>query len=65
MITKEIVNRLVQEDKHFFESVYKYYVGHIQYEKWARHNPEYYEDFTDKFVLKHWDKICQFMRGEL
>ena len=65
MITKEIVNRLVDEDINFFESVYKYYVGHISYERWAKNNPDYNEDFTDEFVLKHWDKICQFMRGEL
>ena len=63
MITKEDVNRLVDEDTNFIESVYRYYVGHIQYMRW--HTPEYNEDLTDEFVLKHWDKIAEFMRGKL
>ena len=63
MITKETIHRLIDEDVNFFQSVYKYYVGHIQYERW--HNPEYIEDFTDEFVLKHWDKICKYMKGDL
>jgi len=27
--------------------------------------PEYNEDFTADFVLKHWDEIALFQRGEL
>jgi hypothetical protein len=63
MITKDDIIKLVAEDNNFFEMAYKYYVGHIDYMRW--HNSEYNEDFDSDFILKHWDKIAQFIRGNL
>ena len=63
MITRDDIIKLVAENDDFFKTAYNYYVGHIDYMRWFE--PEYNEDFDSDFILKHWDKIALFNRGEL
>jgi len=63
MITKDEVARLIDEDVTFLKIATAFYKGHIDYMRWFE--PEYNEDFNADFVLKHWDEIALFKRGEI
>ena len=63
MITKDEVARLIDEDVTFKKIAKAFYKDHIDYMRWFE--PEYNEDFDEDFVLKHWDEIALFQRGEL
>ena len=49
MITKDEVERLIDEDITFLKIATAFYQGHIDYMRWFE--PEYNEDFTADFVF--------------
>ena len=63
MVTKKEIKQLIDEDITFLKIATAFYQGHIDYMRWFE--PEYNEDFNADFVLKHWDEIALFQRGEL
>ena len=63
MITKKEVEKRINEDVTFKKIAKQFYKGHIDYMRWFE--PEYNEDFNEDFILKYWDEIALFQRGEL
>ncbi len=63
MITKETLDLIIDsgQGKDFLEMARRYHLDHIALEKFT--NPEYYEEFNSDFILKHWDKIADYMRS--
>ena len=61
MITKEMIVKLIKSgNDNFIDMARRYHLDHIALEKFT--NPEYYEEFNSDFILKHWDKIADYMR---